>query len=231
MKTRLAVLIAVLAVIFTIVLIVLVLPEGKSADDRLREGIINNEKDVVKRALNDGADPNLEINGYPALVQAIRQLNERNKDISTAQALVNAGADYTNPLVLTTALKLCSTESYLLELETDFIPYIISLGADADIKVDGVNSVFCFAVKHDLNYRIMYASAAQGCNVNEHVDGGEYLPVEYVIRTARHGEVGTLVRLGSDVPETIDGKTVKEYVLERYGESIARSYYTSVFTL
>ncbi len=231
MKKHLLLVLALLLVVFIAVLVVLVLPEGKSVDDRLKEGIINNDKDIVKKALNDGADPNIEINGYPALVQAIRQLNERYKDVSIAQALVSAGADYSDSRVIITALKLCATESYLLDLESDFIPYIISLGADVDTKIDGVNNVFAFSIKHNLNFRILYAAVAAGCNVNEHIDGGDDLPLEYVIKTARHSEVDTLVRLGCEIPQTIDGKTVREYVLERYGESVAKSFYTTLFTV
>ena len=236
MKNRLALVSAVLALIFLIVLTILVLPEGKSADEksadeRLKEAIINNNKDEVKKALNDGADPNLEINGYPALVQAVRQLNERYKDITIAQALVSAGADYTEPLVITSAMKLCASELYLLDLETEFVPYIISLGADVNTKIDGVNDVFCFALKHNLNYRIMYAAAAQGCDVNVYIDGGEYLPLEYAIRTALHSKIDTLVRLGCEIPQMIDGKTVKTYVLERYGADVAKSFYSTVFAL
>ena len=161
----------------------------------------------------------------------MRQLNERNKDITIIQALVSAGADYTDSLVITTAMKLCANESYLLDLETEFVPYIISLGADVDTKIDGVNDVFCFAVKHNLNYRILYAAVAAGCDVDKQIDGGEYLPLEYAIRTARHSEVDTLVRLGCEIPQTIDGKTVREYVLERYGANVARSFYSSVFAI
>ena len=231
MKSRLALVTAVLALIFIVVLVVLVLPEGKSADERLKEAIINNDKDGVKKALNAGADSNLEINGYPSLVYAIRQLNERYKDISIAQALVSAGADYTDPRVITTAMKLCVNESYLLDLETKFVPYIISLGANVNTKIDGVNDVFSFAVKHNLNYRILYAAVAAGCNVNINIDGGEYLPLEYAIRTAKHNEISTLIHLGCEVPQSIDGKTVKEYVLERYGADVAKSFYSSVFAL
>ena len=147
MKKHLLFLLAVLILVFIAVLVVLVLPEGKSAPERLKEAIINSDKDGVKKALNDGADPNLQINGYSALVQAVRQLNERNKDITIIQALVSAGADYTDSLVITTAMKLCANESYLLDLETEFVPYIISLGADVDTKIDGVNDVFLFCCK------------------------------------------------------------------------------------
>ncbi len=222
---------AVIVLIFLVVLVVLVLPEGKSADERLKEAIINNDRDGVKKALNDGANPNMEINGYSALAQAVRQLNERYKDITIVKALVSAGADYTEPLIITTAMKLCANESYLLDLETEFVPYIISLGADVDTKIDEVNDVFCVAVKHSLNYRILYAAVAAGCNVDKDIDKGEYLPLEYVVRTAKHNEVSTLVNLGSDIPQSIDRKTVKEYVLERYGENVAKSFYSSVFSL
>lgn len=231
MKKHLFLVLGVFLLVFIAVLVVLILPDGKSADDRLKVGIINNDKDGVKKALNDGADPNIEINDYPALVQAIRQLNSRNRDISIAQALVNAGADYSDSRVIITALQLCATESYLLDLETDFIPYIISLGADVDTKIDGVNDVFAFAVKHNLNFRILYAAVAAGCNVNVHIDGGDDLPLEYVIKTARHTEVSTLVRLGSEIPQSIEGVDVKTYVLSRYGESIAKSFYSDIFTV
>lgn len=39
------------------------------------------------------------------------------------------------------------------------------------------------------------------------------------------------MNLGSEIPQSIDGKTVKEYVLERYGENVAKSFYSSVFSL
>ena len=59
MNKHLLFLLAVLILVFIAVLVVLVLPEGKSAPERLKEAIINSDKDGVKKALNDGADPNL----------------------------------------------------------------------------------------------------------------------------------------------------------------------------
>ena len=231
MQKNLLIVLAVLAVVFLGILLVLVIPERKSADERLSEGITNNDESLVKKALQEGANPDSEINGTTALVQSIRQLNSDNRDISIARDLVNAGADYKNPDVITSALKLCATGVYLSDLETDFIPSLISDGVDVNIKVDGVNDIFCYAVKHGLNYRIIYAASGAGADVNGDIDNLGYLPIEYLIRTGRHNGVSTLVYVGSKIPETIDGKTVKQYVLDRYGEDVAKAFYSSIFTV
>ena len=102
---------------------------------------------------------------------------------------------------------------------------------NVNIKVDGVNDIFCYAVKYGLNYRIIYAASGAGADVNGDIDNLGYLPIEYLIRTGRHNSVSTLVYVGSRIPETIDGKTVKQYVLDRYGEGVAKAFYTSIFTI
>lgn len=209
----------------------LFIPEKTDVTEEFIKGIQNNEIREVQNALKNGANPNTEVNGVPALVQAIRNINGRNKDLSIPQLLVNAGADISNPAVIIATLRLAASDIYISDLESDFIPSLISSGADVNVKIDGINDVFCYSLKYNLNFRILKAAAGAGADINGHVDGKEWLPIEYCIRNGKHNIVSTLVYLGSEQPKDIEGKSIKEYVLQRYGEGVANAFYKCLFSI
>ncbi len=195
----------------------------------LLAGVQGNDKIKVVKALKNGADPNsIDNSGTSALVLAIKKINERNKDFSICQSLIDAGANVSEPEVIIAALRIATNGTYVGDFKYSFIPNLISMGADINAKVDGINDVFCYAVKHNIAYQIIKASAGAGANVNALIDN-EYLPLEYTIRVGNHDIVGTLVRTGTKIPEEIDGEPLKEYVISRYGSVIVDEYYKSLF--
>lgn len=195
----------------------------------LQEGIQSNKLSKVETALNNGADANMTINGTSALVQAIKQITPSHSDPSIANALISAGADIMNSEVIITAMRKGSSGVHISDYSVDFLPSLISLGVDVNTKIDGVNDVYCYAVKMNMNPRVVSASVAGGANVNGHIDGEPYNALEHVIRTGMHNMVSTLVRLGAEPPESIDGVPLRQYVFSKYGQAVIDAFYSNLF--
>lgn len=198
-------------------------------DEILKKGILENNLHKVERALKNGADANMEIDGTSALVLAIKHITYSDSSLKIANEMIKAGADVKDHEVIITAMRKGASHSFNSDIEYFLIPSLITNGADINTKIEGNNDVYCYAIKNSLSWRVIKAAVGSGADVNSHVDNEPYNALEHLIRNGQHELVSTVVRLGATPPKSIDGVPIKDYVLNKYGDYIAKTYYKVLF--